>query len=164
MPPQAKIEGRDTDILWIFDIALVLKAIDGVLEVLGGLLALAVSPALVVRLIDFATAGELAQDPNDLVANALVGLAHAFSVSNHVLIAAYLVLHGLIKALLVIGIFAKKRLAYPLFMGALLVFGTYEVYRGTVQDEFLLQALAAFDFALLVLTAYEYRRRYPRAA
>ena len=58
-------------------------------------------------------------------------------------------------------IFSGKRIAYPLFMVALVIFGTYEAYRGFVRHETLLQVLAIFDFSLLILTSYEYRRRYP---
>ena len=46
-------------------------------------------------------------------------------------------------------------------MIALALFGTYEAYRGFVLQELLLQALAVFDLSLLLLTSYEYRRRYP---
>jgi uncharacterized membrane protein len=62
------------------------------------------------------------------------------------------------------SIFARKKAAYPLFMAALACFGAYEAYRGFLLHELVLQALALFDFSLLMLTAYEYRRRYgPRA-
>ena len=159
-PESASAARTERDILWAFDLALVLKAIDGALEVAGGFLVSLVPPAFVVRLAEFATEGELAQDPGDPVAQFLRSAAQSFSVSNHLLITLYLVLHGAIKVALVIGIFAKKRIAYPLFMLALLLFGTYEGYRGFLRHETLLQILAAFDFALLVLTAYEYRRRY----
>ena len=161
MQPQENEARREKDLLWVFDLALILKAVDGALEVLGALLVLVVPPAIVVKIIDFATAGELAQDPNDPIAHAIQNAAQAFSVSNHLLITLYLVLHGSIKILLVIGIFAGKRIAYPLFMAALAIFGAYEAYRGFVRHETLLQVLAVFDLSLLVLTAYEYRRRYP---
>jgi len=151
----------ERDILWLFDLALIVKAIDGALEVLAALLVLYVPPAFVIRLAEFATGGELAQDPGDFIATTIRSAAQAFAVHTHYLLALYLILHGAIKILLVIGIFAKKRLAYPLFMIALAIFGAYEAYRGFVLHELLLQALAIFDLALLVLTSYEYRRRYP---
>lgn len=154
-------ERQERNVLWLFDVALILKAIDGALEVLGALLILFIPPTLVVRLIDVVTAGELTQDPNDPVANAIRDAARSFAVSNHLLITLYIVLHGAIKVLLVLGIFAGKRIAYPLFMAALALFGTYEAYRGFGRHELFLQALAIFDLSLLMLTAYEYRRRYP---
>jgi len=154
---EAKIE---RDLLWLFDLALILKIINGSLEMLAALLVLFVPPSLVLRLAEFATSGELAQDPNDLIAIGIQTAAQTFTVHTHYLLALYLVLHGSIKVLLVIGILAKKRVAYPLFMIALAIFGAYEAYRGFILHEMLLQALAIFDLALLVLTSYEYRRRY----
>ena len=156
----ANEEKREKDILWLFDLALILKAVNGSLEMLGALLVLFVPPSLVLKLAEFATGGELAQDPSDPVVAFIREAARAFAVHTHYFLAFYLALHGLIKVLLVIGIFAKKKMAYPLFMLSLAVFGAYEAYRGFVLHELLLQALALFDFALLLLTVHEYRRRY----
>lgn len=153
--------GRERDMLWLFDVALVVKGIDGGLEMLGGLLVLLVPPAFIIRIAEFVTGGELATDPDDPVATTIRSLAHSFAVHTHYFITLYLVLHGLIKVLLVAGIFAGKRIAYPLFMLALVIFGAYEAYRGILRHELLLQVLAAFDVMLLILTAYEFRRRYP---
>lgn len=154
-------EEREKDILWFFDLALLLKAVNGGLEILGAILVLVVPPTLVLKIVEFLTGGELAQDSEDPIANGIVSAAHTFTVHTHYLLALYLVLHGAIKVMLVIGIFAGKKIAYPLFMIALVFFGTYEAYRGFVRHEILLQVLAIFDFSLLVLTSYEYRRRYP---
>lgn len=158
--PETK-EEQEKDILWFFDLALILKAVNGGLEILGAVLVLAVPPSLVLRIATFLTGGELAQDPGDFVATTIRNAAHTFAVHTHYFIALYLALHGAIKLLLVIGIFAGKRIAYPLFMAALAFFGAYEAYRGLLLKEMLLQALAIFDLSLLVLTSYEYRRRYP---
>jgi uncharacterized membrane protein len=154
-------EEREKDILWFFDLALLLKVVNGGLEMLAAFLILVVPSSLVLKITQFATSGEIAQDPDDPVATAIRSAAHAFTIHTHYLLALYLVLHGAIKVMLVMGIFAGKRIAYPLFMIALVLFGTYEAYRGFVRHEGLLQILAIFDFTLLVLTAYEYRRRFP---
>lgn len=155
------MEQRERNILWFFDFALLLKALNGALEILSAILVLVVPPSLVLRVVEFATSGEIAEDPDDVVSTALRGAAEAFAFHSHYLIALYLILHGIIKVMLVIGIFAGKRIAYPLFMFSLALFGTYEVYRGFVRHELLLHALAIFDFLLLLLTAHEYRLRYP---
>jgi uncharacterized membrane protein len=151
---------RERDILWLFDFALIMKVVNGALEMLTALLILFVPPALVIRLAEFATNGELAQDPDDPIATAILTTAQTFTIHSHYLLAGYLALHGIIKIVLVIGIFAKKKIAYQLFMLALVFFGIYEAYRGFILHELLLQALAFFDLGLLILTSYEYRRRY----
>lgn len=152
--------GQEREILWFFDLALILKVVNGGLEMLAAALILIVPPSFVIKIAEFATSGEVAQDPDDPIAIVIRSTAQAFTVHTHYLLALYLVLHGAIKVLLVIGIFAGKRIAYPLFMLALAIFGSYEAYRGLIRHELLLQALAVFDLSVLMLTSYEYRRRY----
>ncbi len=158
--PEMKEERVEKNILWLFDLALILKIVNGALEALAALLVLFVPPSLVLKLAEFATSRELAQDIDDPIATAIQSSAAAFAVHSHYFLALYLALHGGIKILLVLGIFAKKKAAYPLFMISLAIFGSYEAYRGFILDETLLKAIAAFDFTLLLLTAHEYRRRY----
>lgn len=152
---------RERDLLWLFDIGLILKCINGGIEILGGLLVILVPRTLIVKIVTAVTGGELASDPNDTIAMYLRTLAHSFAVHTHYFIALYLVLHGTIKIILVIGIFSGKRIAYPIFIVVLGIFGAYEAYRGIAYHEVLLQFLAVFDIALLALTSYEYRHRYP---
>jgi uncharacterized membrane protein len=160
--PETKKEERvERDILWLFDFALILKIIGGSLETLAAILVLFIPPELVIRLVEFATSGEITQDYNDPVVMFLREAAQVFASKTHYFLALYLALHGVVKVLLVLGIFAKKKIAYPLFMGALMIFGFYEVYRGFLMDDLLLKAIGGFDFALLILTAHEYQRRYP---
>ncbi len=160
-PLRKEEDQSEKDILWLFDLALILKIINGALEMLAALLVLFVPPSLVLRLAEFATSGELARDADDPIAATIQNAARAFTIHTHYFLAVYLALHGAIKVGLVIGIFAKKKIAYPLFMIALAGFGAYEAYRGFMLNELLLKALAVFDFSLLVVTSHEYRRRYP---
>jgi len=153
-------KGREKDIRWIFDIGILLKAVNGGLEIVVAFLVLVIPPSFVLTLVAFITGGELTQDPDDPIVSGLISAAHAFAVHTHYLFASYLLLHGAVKIILVTGIFMGKKIAYPLLMIALALFGTYEAYRGLTHYEILLQVFAVFDFILLILTAYEYRRRY----
>ncbi|MFZ3044018.1 MAG: DUF2127 domain-containing protein [Minisyncoccia bacterium] len=155
----ASAEEREKDILWLFDLTLLLKAVNGAFEMLGSALILIVPPTLVLKIVEFLTGGELAQDPDDPIIGAIRDAAQSFSVHTHYFLAVYLFLHGVVKVALVIGIFKGKRIAYPLFMIALVIFGSYELYRGFVRHEMLVLALGVFDLLVLVLTIHEYRRR-----
>src|SRR5579871_1285336 len=55
----------------LFHLALYLKVLDAILEIVGGIALLLVSPAWIVRLVAVATQDELIEDPRDLVANFL---------------------------------------------------------------------------------------------
>lgn len=151
---------REREILWLFDATLVLKLIGGAFNILEAMFVATVPPAVAIRIVTFLTRGELAENPGGLLATALRAVAHSFAIHAHYLIALYLFLHGATKIALVLGILAGKKIAYPLFMLGVGLFGSYEAYRGLLRGEPVLLVFAFFDFVVLILTAYEYRRRY----
>ncbi len=56
----------------LFQIGVVLKGIDGVVEAVAGVALFFVSPASLRGLVNWLTQGELQEDPTDFVANHLV--------------------------------------------------------------------------------------------
>jgi uncharacterized membrane protein len=155
--PQLTKQERQKELSTLFDLGLVVKAFTGSLETLAGLFVAFTPRSFVLKIAMVVTEGELSTDPDDPVANAIRDAAHSFSLHTHFLFAGYLILHGLVKVVLVIAIFMGKKSAYPLFMGALIIFGSYELYRGIATHDLLLIALSAFDFSLFAITAYQYR-------
>ena len=55
-----------------FKIGLVLKGLDGILEVIGGILLLFLTPAAIQHLVRVLTAHELSEDPHDMIARYLL--------------------------------------------------------------------------------------------
>jgi uncharacterized membrane protein len=55
-----------------FEVGIILKGLDGVLEVIGGLLLLVVSPAAINRVVTSLTQHELSEDPHDFLATHLL--------------------------------------------------------------------------------------------
>jgi uncharacterized membrane protein len=153
-------EHREHEVKDLYDIGLILKAMESALEIAAGVAVFFVSRTFVLRIVEFATAGELAHDPTDFVANTLRHAAHAFSIYPHYLLAGYLIVRGAVKLLLIVLILRGVRTAYPLFIIALGLFGSYEAYRAVLTVNYILGAVALFDAALIFLTAYEYKRRY----
>ena len=97
----------------IFRVSLILKGLDGVLELVGGMLLLVLTPAQIGSALRLLTQHELSEDPRDLVANALVRLAGTLTVSATLFGAAYLLLHGTVKVILVWAVLRDKLWAYP---------------------------------------------------
>jgi uncharacterized membrane protein len=62
-----------------FEVGIILKGLDGVLEVIGGLLLLVVSPATIDRLVTSLTQHELSEDPHDLLATHILRTAHGLT-------------------------------------------------------------------------------------
>ncbi|WP_336885239.1 DUF2127 domain-containing protein [Brevibacterium daeguense] len=142
--------------------SLVLKGLDGVLELLGGVLLLIVSPAEMSSLLLLLTQHELSEDPQDLVANALTRLADGLTVSATLFGAAYLLVHGLVKVVLVWAVLRNRLWAYPWMIGFLLIFITYQTYQLVLAFSWGLAALTAFDIFIVWLTWHEYRAHRAR--
>ena len=140
-----------------FRITIILKGLDGILEVIGGVALLILSPASIEHLVRFLTAHELAQDPHDYIARHLLHSASLLSRSATVYGGIYLLSHGVAKVVLIGFVLKDKLWAYPLIMGLLGVFIVYQVYRLTYRVSFGLIALTLFDMLVVWLTWREYR-------
>jgi uncharacterized membrane protein len=157
-PPAGEWLGRT------FKVTLVLKGLDGLLELVGGILFLAVPPHRIGSLVRLLTQHELTEDPTDLVANALRNLAGALTASATLFAAIYLLLHGLVKVVLVWAVLRDKLWAYPWMIGFLLVFILYQGYQLTVAFSWGLALLTVFDAFIAWLTWHEYKAHKLRAA
>lgn len=142
-----------------FRIGLLLKAADGVLEVVGGLTLLFVSPAQIQHIVRTLTAHELSQDPHDFIARHLVHTASHLTTATTLFGAVYLLSHGLSKLVLVVLVLQGHLWAYPWLIALLLAFIAYQLYRLSEHLSVGLIALTVFDTALVWLTWREYRAR-----
>lgn len=140
-----------------FRVALILKGLDGVLELVGGILLLVVTPDQIDAVVRFLTQHELSEDPNDLIANAVLNFAASLDVSATAFAAAYLLVHGVVKVLLVGAVLADRLWAYPWLIAFLVVFIAYQVYVMVIGFTWGMLALTIFDGVIVWLTAREYR-------
>lgn len=147
-----------------FWVALILKGLDGVLELVGGVLLLLVSPAQIGDLARSLTQHELAEDPHDVIATSLVHLTNGLSGGATLFGAIYLLLHGVVKVVLVLAILKNKLWAYPWMIAFLTAFILYQGYQLVVHFSAGLALLTAFDIFIVVLTIREYGLRRRRAA
>jgi uncharacterized membrane protein len=148
----------------VFKISVALKGLDGVLELVGGILLLLVSPAQMAYVVHFLTQHELSEDPQDLLATTLVHWAGTMTVSATLFGAVYLLLHGLVKVVLVWAVLRDKLWAYPWMIAFLLVFIAYQGYRLLVAFNWGMVLLTAFDIFIVWLTWHEYRAHRARKA
>lgn len=140
-----------------FAVSLILKGLDGVLELAGGFLLLVVSPAQMSSLARLLTQHELSEDPDDLIANAVLHLAGGATAGTTLFGAVYLLLHGAVKIVLVWAVLRDKLWAHPWMIAFLSVFIVYQTYRLVMGFSWGLALLTAFDILIVWLTAHEYR-------
>ncbi len=143
---------------------IVLKGLDGLLEVVGGLVLLVVSPALINQLAQAVTQHELSEDPHDFIATHLLHAAGTLSGSSVRFGAIYLLSHGLVKIVLVAALLRNQVWAYPWMIAFLLLFAAYQVYRIALRFSIGLFLLTLFDLAVAWLTYREYLRHRARPA
>jgi uncharacterized membrane protein len=142
----------------IFDTSLILKGLDGLLELVGGVLLLVVSPAQLTSIVMLLTQHELSQDPHDFIATHLVAYAHTLSAAVTLFAATYLLVHGIVKVVLVVAVLKRQLWAYPWLIGFLVIFILYQVYRLLLHVSVGLIALTVFDCFVVWLTVLEYRK------
>ena len=145
-----------------FQVAIIAKGLDGLLEMAGGLLLLLVTPATINRIVGAVTQHELSQDPNDFIATHAIHYARGLDRGTVVFGAVYLLSHGVVKVVLVAALLRNRIWAYPWMLGFLGAFIVYQVYRMTFAPSLGLAALTVFDLIVAWLTYREYQRHRPR--
>ena len=139
-----------------FDVSLILKGIDGLLEVVGGVLLVTVSAATLNNLAVRVTRAELSQDPHDFIAHRLLRLT-ADLHHTQTFGALYLLSHGIVKIVLVAALLKQQHWAYTGMLAFLLLFIGYQCYRFTYAPSIALAVLTLFDAFVAWLTWREYQ-------
>lgn len=142
-----------------FVVTLILKGLDGVLELVAGVGLLLVSPAQLEAAARALTRHELREDPHDPFAHWLIGYTGNLSVSATLFGAVYLLVHGVVKIVLVVAVLRDRLWAYPWLIGFLVAFIGWQGYELVVHFSWGLAALTAFDILIVALTVREYRMR-----
>ncbi|MGB7981481.1 MAG: DUF2127 domain-containing protein [Candidatus Nanopelagicales bacterium] len=143
-----------------FAVGIIAKGLDGIIEILGGLLLVLATPDAIRRVLEALTRGELAEDPTDFLATRLLHLSASDSLTTGGLrfAAIYLLAHGVVKVVLVAAVLRGKLWAYPWMIGFLLLFIGYQLYRIAVDPTAGMIALTIFDAVLTWLAVREWRR------
>ena len=141
-----------------FEIGVILKGLNGFLELIGGILLLVVPPSAIQRFVVGLTHNELSRDPSDFIATHLRAAAEQLSVGGKLFAAIYLLSHGVIKAVLVYALLKDKLWAFPWAIGVFAAFGVYQMYRYFIQPSGWLIALTVLDVVVILLTWAEWQR------
>ncbi|MGY1623141.1 DUF2127 domain-containing protein [Geodermatophilus sp. SYSU D00965] len=148
--------------------ALILKGLDGAVELLAGLALAVAGPQALAGLTRRVVEHHLLGSPRGTLAERFAAGEAALAGGDRTFAIAYLTLHGLVKLGLVVALLREIRPAYPVAVGVLGVFVAYEAHRALGTGSVLLWVAAALDLVIAVLVVREYRRllrtRRPRGA
>jgi uncharacterized membrane protein len=112
-----------------FDIVVLLKGLNGVLELFGGFALIFISNAEILGWAFMITRNEISEDPNDFLANSLLHWAESFGRDSRLFVAFYLLFHGVAKISLATMLMRGASWAYPAAMTFFSVFIAYSAYR-----------------------------------
>ncbi len=146
---------KTTDFL--FRVSLILKGVDSLFEVLGGILL--TMPTRVARYLLVLSGHELLRHHVVMSGN-LSHLAEVVQQGVSLEKAGYLFVHGLAKVILISAIFMNKRWGYTGLIVVLSIFSAIELIRAVAAHEIVTGGLAIFDIAVVLLIAKEYRTRF----
>lgn len=141
----------------LFEVGVWLKGAHALIECAGGILLYLVTTQTIASWVNMLTQEELIEDPNDFIASHLARMAAGFSIASKEFYAFYLLSHGLIKLLLVIGLLRGKLWSYPASLVALGAFMAYQMYRYSYTHSPGLLVLTVFDAAVMWLIWHEWR-------
>lgn len=127
-----------------FLISVLIKGINGTLEIIGGLILLVFYGDRIDRFVELMTQSPAHTAPS--------------YVSPQLFASFFLLSHGIIKIFLIVNLLQRKLWAYP---SAIIIFGLftiYQAYRFVVTYSPWMLLLTIFDLIVIVLTYLEYRR------
>jgi uncharacterized membrane protein len=140
---------------WMFEASLVIKGTLTAAEALAGVVLLT-SNARLMRLVNWLIATEIAEDPSDPVALEIEQMVHHLSIQTQHFYALYLIGHGGLKLLMVLGLAARLLWAYPLSMALLAGFAGYEFWGYLDHGSWTLLLLGLLDCFMIWLVWREY--------
>jgi uncharacterized membrane protein len=141
----------------LFKAALLVKGLDGAVELVAAVALLLVPAAAVQRLVAEVVSRDLLGPPDGFLTRHLVAGTAEFASGDRTFVLVYLGLHGVVKLALVWALLRKWRRAYPVAAAVLAVFVGYELIRALHTGSVVLPFLAALDVVIIVLILREYR-------
>ncbi|OLR89655.1 DUF2127 domain-containing protein [Actinokineospora bangkokensis] len=143
----------------LFRLAVVLKGADGVVQLLGALVLIAVPPSLITGAANAVITRDLLGDHNGTLAHHLSRAAADFADgSTRTFAICYLLLHAVVKLGLVVALWREVVAAFPVACVVLLAFVAYEVARAVRTGSVGLAVFGALDLLVVALVWREFRR------
>ncbi len=155
-PTLSSTQKEDAEVYDFFRIGVVLKGVQGLSELVSGLLIFFIPLGSFVAFADHFTDIELAKDPSDFVAIHLAEFVHHLSVGTKDFTTAYLLINGVIKLGLAVALLSGKKWAYPVALVALGGFITYLFYRIYLHHSPVLAAITLLDILVFYFIFREY--------
>lgn len=152
-----KLSEKESAIRKVFRITIIFKWISAILQIIGGISLLLLSRNIIARIIVLLTQEELTEDSKDYIATHILQFGTNLSLSIKLIIAIYLLSHGIIKLYLLYGLWKDKIKVYPLSAVVFSLFLAYQLYRYQFSHSIWLLILSLIDIIYICLILHEYK-------
>jgi uncharacterized membrane protein len=141
-----------------YEIGILIKGIDGVLELIGGALVLFLSPHAITGVTNFLTQDALQENPHNFIATHIAKTGNHLAAGHNIFAALFLLTHGLVKVVLVVCLLLNKLWAYPWALGVLGLFLVYQIYLLATAPTFSMAFLTVLDVIIIGLIYREWQQ------
>lgn len=143
----------------VFEVGILLKMLDGLVEIAAGLGVLFIRPETLAHWVQWLTHTELSEDPHDFIASHLVHWAAGYTKQTAILVAFYLLSHGIIKVVLVYEVLRNRLWAYLWLIWVTVAFIVYQAWHFAHKPSVGFALLTLFDLVIIYLTSREYSKQ-----
>lgn len=154
---------RERFLYRLFETTIIVKGCIAFADILGAGMLHFFGASPFTKIVITLALGELSEDPSDFLARFFIQAAHQFSPDITTLTVLYLLAHGIINLVFVVGLWHDAKWAYPFAIGSLCMFMAYQFFRLSLFFSSWLIILVIFDILTIWLIWHEYRQRNDRS-
>lgn len=142
-----------------YEIGIILKGIDGAIELIGGLIILLIKPEVFEKIAHVLTARELNEDPNSFIATHILQYGQEIAHGHNGFAAIFLLSHGIVKIILVVSLLRNLAWAYPFALITLGAFTVYQFYLLAIHATLGITLLTILDIFIMWLVWREWQKQ-----
>jgi uncharacterized membrane protein len=142
----------------LFRIGILVKAVDGVIEVIAGAFIYFANYTAVNAVLFSVFRSEITENPRDLVWGYFINEWHYFLFSSHTFWGLLFMVHGTTKLVLSGALLKNQLWAYPTAAIVFTLFVGYEFYSALSRPSLFLWLITILDATVVALIFHEYRK------
>ncbi len=141
-----------------YEIGILIKGVDGLFELVGGTLLLALSAGTIAHLTHWLVDAELAEDPHSFIGRHVLHAGMQLAHGHNLFAALFLLTHGAVKVGLVACLLLNKPWAYPVGLAVLGLLLLYQIYQLVTAPSFGMAFLSVLDVIIMWLIWREWQQ------
>ncbi len=142
----------------LFLISIILKGFNGLFQVILGVIIFIIKKDILINLVQKLFQISFIQKQTNFLTILLVDFSEKLSSSTVFFFATYLIIRGIIKIIMFLGLYYKKIWIYPLSGILSLFFTIYQLFRFLRTNSIVLLFSATIDIGFIFLLNNEYKK------